>query len=77
MKAKAPNGKEITGTLEVCQANANISKFWRENGELKFEYSGETVMFWDEQKSVTRNGGFVFLDEDGGEWLESEIILYE
>ena len=76
--ARAPNGKLIVGTLEKLAGRANTvgGSFERdENGKLTFEYEGYTEVFWEEQKSVHKHGAPVFLDEDGFQWEETEILL--
>jgi len=76
--ARAPNGKLIVGTFEklVGRANTVNGSFERdENGKLTFEYEGYTEIFWEEQKTVHKHGAPVFLDEDGFQWQETEILL--
>lgn len=76
--ARAPNGKLIVGTLEKLAGRANTvaGSFERdENGKLTFEYEGYTEIFWEEQKTVHEHGAPVFLDEDGFQWEETEILL--
>ena len=61
--ARAPNGKLIIGTLERLSGRANIveGSFTRnENGTLTFEYEGYTEVFWEEQRTVHRNGRPIF-----------------
>lgn len=71
-----PNGLPITGILEACPCRCRIAKFWRtSDGTLDFEYSGGSEMFYDEQKTVERGNQRVFLDEEGNEWLESQLIV--
>jgi len=76
--ARAPNGKLIVGTLERLAGRANTveGSFERdEHGKLTFEYDGCTEVFWEEQRTVQRHGAPVFLDEDGFQWQEDEILL--
>ena len=47
------------------------------DGTLDFDYSGNTEMFYDEQKTVERHNERVYLDEEGNEWLESQLIVKE
>ena len=50
MRARAPTGKLIIGTLERLSGRANIveGSFTRnENGTLTFEYEGYTEVFWE------------------------------
>ena len=76
----SPEGKPITGTLESLRGRANIvpgSARKDDAGGLEFEYEGETEIFWDEQCTVVRDDERVFLDEEGNEFAESELLLVE
>ena len=78
--ARAPNGKLIIGTLERLSSRANIveGSFTRnENSTLTFEYEGYTEVFWEEQKTVHRNGRPIFLDEEGFQWEETQLLFSE
>lgn len=84
---EAPNGALITGTLETVTARANINDVLGHNDDSTFalDYEGYTEIFWDSQKTVQRDvlhgdvdGATyqrVFLDEDGNEWIESDLRL--
>ncbi len=77
----APNGLEITGTLEKLQGRGQITfcspdEAEEHEGKLSFSWNGGTEIFWDEQKTAQgENGKRIFLDEDGNQWTEDEIIL--
>ena len=78
--ARAPSGKLIVGTLERLSGRANIVErsFTRnENGTLTFEHEGYTEVFWEEQRTVYRNGRPIFLDEEGFQWEETQLLLSE
>jgi len=78
LKLVSPQGTQITGTLERLSGRANIvpGSARRDSiGGLEFDYEGLTEIFWSDQCSVTRDGEPVFLDEDGNEYLESELRL--
>jgi len=78
--ARAPNGRLIVGTLEKLAGRADIveGSFERdEKGKLTFEYEGYTEIFWEEQKTVRKHGAPVFLDEDGFQWQETELLLWQ
>jgi hypothetical protein len=82
VKAIAPNNLEITGTLEVVTGRGLITFCGSgEQGEetegcLSFCFNGETEIFWEEQKTARTKGGLcLFLDEEGGQWTEKDIIL--
>ncbi len=69
-------GHEIRGTLETVRGVAEIERFSRdEAGKLVFLYSGETVIWWDEQRTVERAGNSVFIDTDGNELVASDIVF--
>ena len=67
----SPTGSPIVGTLENLVGRAEITGI-SPTGEP--EHAGETTIFWDDQKTVTRGGKIVFLDEDGGEWTFDELV---
>ena len=80
MRARAPTGKLIVGTFEKLFGRADIveGSFTRnENGTLTFEYEGYTEVFWEEQRTVHRNGRPIFLDEEGFQWEETQLLLSE
>ncbi len=74
----SPAGTVITGTLERLSGRANIvpgSVRKADAGGIEFDYEGSTDIFWEEQHTVTRDGDLVFLDENGDDYLESELRL--
>lgn len=78
MRATAPNGSPILGTLETVTARAEIAdgSFYRKpDGSLGFEWGGETKVFWDDQETVWRDGQAIYLAADGSEVPENEIVL--
>ncbi len=80
MKAFAPNGSQIIGTLENLTGRAEIvaDTFTKaEDGTLEFEWEGGTEVFWDDQRTIERDGEDIYLAEDGTEWKASEIELRE
>lgn len=68
------DGRELLGTLELVEGCSYVEGV-EDDGTI--EYSGETKMFWDGQKTVERDGERVWLDEEGEEFLESEIVWKE
>lgn len=79
-KLYAPDGTEITGTYEKVFGEALIANFdvtRNADGTFDFAYAGGTEINWNSQVTVTRQGQRVFVDEDGGEWLENELVLRE
>lgn len=76
MKAFAPTGVEIVGTLEMIPGTAIASDFARNpDGSISVEYDGGTDVDWDGQATVTRNGKKVYVDDSGGEWTEDQLVL--
>jgi len=76
----SPTGVRITGTYETCPGLAaidNVSLGNRDGGRFEFDYTGSTDMFWDDQRTIRRNGERVFLDANGAEWLESQLQLID
>lgn len=75
---------EIIGTLDLVPGRANLNGATRlPDGTLDIDWAGETTMFWDDQKTVQRriDDGHplenIYLDEDGNEYLESELELID
>lgn len=66
----APNGLEITGTLEALKGRARISGI-ADDGTP--EHFGGTEVFLEDGKTVERNGKPVFLDDEGGEWTFDQL----
>jgi hypothetical protein len=67
----APNGARIVGTLERLSGVARIEG-WDEHGEPI--YSGDTDIWWDEQRTEIRADEFVYVDAYGEEWLQSQLV---
>ncbi len=80
MKAFAPNGSPIVGTLESVPAVAVVapgSFTRRPDGRLGFEWAMETRLFADRRATVWRDGQPIYLAEDGREVPENELVLKE
>lgn len=71
MRFKSPSGSPIVGTYERLTARANATEY-SATGEP--DYAGDTEVFWDEQKTVMRDGSMIYLDEDGMEWIFTDLI---
>ncbi|MGQ7794496.1 hypothetical protein ACUN0C_18990 [Faunimonas sp. B44] len=71
---KSPSGAEIVGTLERLMGCANINDI-TDDGEPV--YSGDTKIWWDEQRTVLRDGQMLFVDENGDEWIFAELKVEE
>lgn len=78
---RAPNGCPIVGTVETLLAMYPV-EVWREpDGSVHYEYTGGPSKVYDECAEVMKRepvgGGpaeTVFQDEDGDEWLESQLV---
>lgn len=66
----SPKGVQITGTLETIKGRATISGI---SSEGVPEHAGGTEVFYDESRTVERDGKLVFLDEEGGEWTFDQL----
>jgi len=80
MRLLSPQGKEITGTLDIVPGRAEIDpeSFKRdENGTLVYKLAGETDMFWDDQRPRTERGFDVYVDANGNEWPEDQLTLVD
>lgn len=71
----APTGVPIQGTIERLSGVAIVNGAERnEDGTLELDYSGDTDIWWDEQKTARHNDERMFVDEDGTTWLESQVL---
>lgn len=78
--AFAPTGSEIIGTLERLSGRAGIvqgSYHRNDTGGIRFDWEGGTEIFWDSVETETIDGARLFLDRDGGQWTEDELILLD
>lgn len=69
---KSPTGPTIRGTLETVSGVALVSSIDPKTGEV--EYEGDTEIFWDEQKTVARDGKVIFVDTIGDEWTFDQLV---
>jgi hypothetical protein len=85
-KLFAPNGLPIRGTAETVLATAfltNEDVTQTKFGTYEFAWQGGSEVWWDTQETIMRvnpETGVserVFEDEDGEEWLESQLELRE
>jgi len=73
----SPTGTHIIGTLERLTGYAVIESETVRNTDtgFEFEYEGTTEVYWDEQKTVERDGERIFVDRNGDEFREGELRL--
>jgi hypothetical protein len=75
-KYQAPNGEAIVGTLELIRATCPIDGI-AADGTPAYTAWAETEVNWDSQKTVTRNGKIIFLDESRNEWTFDQLTPIE
>lgn len=74
--AFAPNGTAIVGTLEVLNGCADLACFVElADGSMEPCYTDYTHVYWDGQRTVQRDGETVYVDDNGNEWLASQVIF--
>jgi hypothetical protein len=72
----APNRLVIQRTLEQLSGVALIYQGRLENGRLEFEYFGTTEIWHDETRTAdNEQGETIFVDAEGKEWPESQLML--
>ena len=64
---------ETFGSRQHCGGKLHPN----ENGTFTFEYEGYTEVFWEEQRTARSNGRPIFLDEEGFQWEETQLLLSE
>ena len=79
LRLMTKKGVPIIGTLEILHARADIdldSVRLTKSGKIKFDYDGNTEVFWDGQMTATNDDGRrVFLTEDGDEVAEGDVLV--
>lgn len=81
----SPKGTVITGTKErlIGQALIGTVRGIGDNGIVDFDYSGGTEVDWNSQETyrnrnpITKMICRVFIDDDGEEWFEDQLIFRE
>lgn len=71
---KSPTGLLIEGTLERLSGKALVSDIQDDGTPV---YYGETEIWWDEQRTVTRDDKAIFVDEAGEEWTFDQLVKVE
>ena len=76
---RTPTGKELQGVLTSF---TGVSVAFGPDSDGQPEWQGETDVWWEESHDVERDDGTgqmrrVWVDEDGEEWLESQLLLVE
>ena len=74
MSAISPEGNPIIGTLEFVEGVARADITIGDNGELNVEYSGETEVDWDSQRTTTEDGERLFVCSRRKLWRESQVV---
>lgn len=70
---KAPNGREIIGSLESVSGVAGI--VFEHDHTADFEYDGSGTNFdWDVQSVDTVAGAIILVDDDACHWMSHHLI---
>lgn len=80
MRAYAPNGSPIIGTLERVPAVALIlpdSFGKRSDGAVTFERALEVKIYSDRRQTVWRNDQPIYVAEDGREVPQDQLVFKE
>ena len=82
MKAYAPDGETpIVSTVETLLGTCGTEpdSFERDDkGKLTWDWdSNGTKIDWDSAETDTTDNQAIFLDQDGNQWLEDDLILKE
>jgi hypothetical protein len=67
----SPKGTIIVGTAETSKGRADIEGIDPGTGEP--EYTGWTRFMYENQRTETRDGKILFLDEEGYEWTFDQL----
>lgn len=71
---RAPNGSLIVAAAGVVECNACIAGF-DENGDP--DWTGDTDVCWDSQRTKERDGKELYVCEDGEEWTLDQCELID
>lgn len=71
---KSPNGTAIVGTSDTIPATALINGIYDDGTP---SYEGNSNVDWDSQKTKTRDGKILYIDEDGKEWTFDQLVKVE
>ena len=74
MNAISPEGNPIIGTMEVVEGVALAEITIGDNGELNVEYSDETEVDWNSQRTKTEEGERLFVCSRRKLWRESQVV---
>lgn len=76
----APTGAALVATLDVITAKALISGVFLCPGShgsppsIDPEYVGQSDVDWDSQRPCRGDGVVIYIDENGCEWLEHQLV---
>lgn len=73
---KSPTGSPIVGVLESCPCQAFIEDISEDGRTVTYGTTG-SVMDWDSQQPIIRDGSLVFIDENGAEWPFDQLVKQE
>jgi hypothetical protein len=66
----SPNGSIIVGTKEIVSGTSLILGI---NDDGTPVYRGQTILHYDDQETVEKEGKIVFVDTDGDEWTFDQL----
>lgn len=75
MRVLCPDGYEILGTREVLEGRAKVDFFRVDGGELEWEHTGYTEIFWEGAETMTKDGSTCFLCRNGDEHTFDEFVV--
>lgn len=67
---QSPHGSPIVGTSDTVPVTAFIHGI---SYDGKPDYQGSSEVYWDDQKTRTRGGKILFIDEAGDEWTFDQL----
>ena len=73
-------GAQIQGTLErlhACAETTEDSFRGDADGNIEFDYDGNTEAYWDDSVTVQKDGKTVYLDYHGTEVTQDDIVLVD
>ena len=74
MNAVSPEGDPIIGTTNFVEGVARADVTIGDKGELNVEYSGETEVDWNSQRTKIEEGERLFVCSRHKLWRESQVV---
>ena len=71
-----PNGEEIVGTFDLLTGQALVNGIKvDQDGTVEPDYEGTTEVHWNDQRTKYEAGERLYVDDDGGVWRESQLVV--